>query len=556
MTQKIKINGGWKNIVAVYKKINGHWANQTHYSFNNDVYFYSDAIVDVDTFLIVAEDSYSGTMFYVVAKLNAATVSPTWSIVSGNQYATVDSSGRVTILQGAENSLITVRAEYGAYADSKSISVTFINPLTIVGLSSMTGEYGNLVALYSGNVVNPVWEITAGNQYATINQDGQITILGTGTVTVQATYSNCVQTKTVSLVYQTDQSSQTEVDPETGAISTTETSTTTDPVTGATVETTTTTTQNTDGTSSETTSETTMNTDGSSEITSSVVNYDENGDPTGSSETTTNVSAPDPVTGSVTSQSQTTNYDENGDATGSQTNTTTQNTDGSSESSTTNYDASGDPTDQQNQIIDTTGNVSTQDIEYENGDPVVTGYDIDTTGSEGEGKTFNQDGVNTDYYAFDLTHGFVMNIHFTIDFTAQPANQNENHHNIMTMKRATPSPWYGFQLRHSSTNKNIIIGTQFATGNNTNTTINPQWVTTNKVGEYDLTITYNPTAASNRFVCYNNLTQANVYTSNNTFPNTDELKYLRVTIGYAMDENGNPYRYSNINLQNFTIQRT
>ena len=36
----------------------------------------------------------------------------------------------------------------------------------------------------------------------------------------------------------------------------------------------------------------------------------------------------------------------------------------------------------------------------------------------------------------------------------------------------------------------------------------------------------------------------------------DLLKYLKVTIGCAMDENGDPYRYSNINVYDFSITRT
>ena len=586
MIQKIKIDGEWRNIVAVYKKINGQWQLQNQYDFDNIAYFYNNATVDVDTLLIIAEGSYTGMQFYVIAKFNNTTVTPTWSITSGNQYATIDNNGKVTILQGADNSLITVNASYNELSDSKSISVTFQNPLRIIGQSTLTGELGNVVALYNNRVVNPVWSITSGNAYATISQFGEISIISDGTITVQAEYQNCVVTKTINVIYETDQESQTTVDPETGAITNTETSTSTDPETGATIETTTTTTTNTDGSSSESTSETTTNTDGSTETSTSTINYDENGDQTSSTETTTTVSAPDPTTGAVTTQESTsttnpdgtsseststvvehtdgsstsnssvTNYDENGDPTGSTTNTTQNNADGSSQSSTTNFDENGDPTDQQNQEIDTTGNVNTQDVEYENGSPVVTGYTIDTTASEGEGKTYDEDGVNTDYYGFDLTHGFILNIHFTIDFTDQPANQNENHHNILTMKRASPSPWYGFQLRHSSTNKLIIIGTQFATGSNTNTNIQPSWVANNKIGEYNLTITYNPLASTNKFVCYNEITRANVYTSNNNFPDSDDLKYLRVTIGYAMDEFGHPYRYSNINLQNFSIQRT
>jgi hypothetical protein len=46
-----------------------------------------------------------------------------------------------------------------------------------------------------------------------------------------------------------------------------------------------------------------------------------------------------------------------------------------------------------------------------------------------------------------------------------------------------------------------------------------------------------------------------VYTSNLKFPDIPELRYLKVVIGYAMDENGNPYRYSNINVKNFNLRR-
>ena len=104
---------------------------------------------------------------------------------------------------------------------------------------------------------------------------------------------------------------------------------------------------------------------------------------------------------------------------------------------------------------------------------MVNGYTIDTSNGAEGGKEFDTNGVNTEFYGFNTTEGFVMNLHFTIDFTDQPANQNENHHNILTMKRATPSPWYGFQIRQTSTNKYIILGTQFEFGSNTNTNVNP-----------------------------------------------------------------------------------
>ena len=214
------------------------------------------------------------------------------------------------------------------------------------------------------------------------------------------------------------------------------------------------------------------------------------------------------------------------------------------------------PTENTNTAGDTEGNVNTQEIEYDSeGNSAVTSYDIDTSGSD-SGKIYNGDGVNTEYYAFDMTHGFVMNIHFYINFSQQPAGQNQNHHNILAMKRNDPSPWYGFQFRQTSTNKYITLGTQFATGSNTNTNITGQTTASANTVEYDLTITYTPSASTDAFVCYNNLTSANVYKSNNKFPDIDDLKYLKVTIGYAMDPNGDPYRYSNITILNFNISRT
>lgn len=237
------------------------------------------------------------------------------------------------------------------------------------------------------------------------------------------------------------------------------------------------------------------------------------------------------------------------------TTTTTTNEDGSSESTTTSYNDEGAPISTVNNTTDNSGNVSTQDIVYDdNGNEVVTGYTIDTSSNPDGTKTFNGDGVNTEYYAFDMTHGFVIDFNFTINFNQQPPNQNENHHNILTMKRSTPSPWYGFQLRQTGTNKFLILGTQFTNGSNVNTQINSTPSGSNPA-EFSFRITYDPTASSNTFVCRNMITDSNVYTSNDVFPDIPELRYLKVTIGYAMNENGDPYRYSNINVKNFSITR-
>jgi len=343
---------------------------------------------------------------------------------------------------------------------------------------------------------NVAWSIVSGGTYATIDNTGLVTFstaASNSDITIQAVYSSFTATHDMVITYKAGASSETTVDTEVDASGNTTTTTTT----------------------------VTDNGDGSSVISKVSVVTDESGNTIQTTQSETNTNA-----------------------------------DGSYDSTSTTYDENGDPTETINASGDTDGNVSTQGIEYENGEPVVTGYTVDTSGNPDGEKTYNGDGVNTEYYAFDLTHGFTLHLHFTIDFTAQPAGQDENHHNVLTMKRASPQPWYGFQLRQGGTNKYIQLGTQFSGGSNTNTTINPSWITTNVLGEYDLTITYTPSASTNAFVCYNNLTSSNVYRSNNKFPDINDLKYLKVTIGYAMDPNGDPYRYSNINVMDFSIIRT
>lgn len=374
--------------------------------------------------------------------------------------------------------------------------------LRIEGASDISTTACQYLAVCGTRVVVPdSWSVVSGNEYASINSSGVLTVNVSAShapVTISCTFGNQTAYKDLTVTYTSGSSSDTE----------TETVIETNPVTGETTETITTTTTTTD-----------EHGNTSSQTTVDVTNFDENGNVTGSSSSETNVNA-----------------------------------DGSSTSTTTNYDASGDPTSTENVSTDTIGNVDTQNIVYdENGDPVVTGYTIDTTDSEGAGKQIT-DGVNTEYYAFDTTRGFILDIDFTIDFAHQPAGQDENHHNILTAKRANPAPWYGFQLRQTGTNKYVVLGTQFATGNNINTQLSPSEITGN-VARYNLRIKYDPNAASDRFVCWDMSTGTVLYSSNNTFPNIEELRYLTVSLGCAQDPNGDPYRYSNINVQNFSIEK-
>lgn len=592
MADYIKINSEWKEIIDVYRKVDGQWVVQTDVQssiLQSNIYFYSEVKIDDEvTYVISGVSSFTGKTFNLTYIYNNKQVAPVWSIVSGYQYATINENGKVDIEVGTINEPIVVQAVYKGKTATKTITVSYDNQLIIEGADTITGTSGNVIGRFNSTTVNPEWTIVNGNNFATIDNRGNITIVSSGTIEIEAQYirnnNTYTATKQIELIYDAGTTTETTVD-ENGTVTTETTTTTTDQETGATTTTTTTTTTDESGYSQTTSTETTENTDGSTSTTTTTT------DSTGSTtETTTNTSAPDPETGAVTTeetttttnsdgtssettsttvenqdgssqtQTSTTNYDENGGATGSTTNETTTNSDGSSSSSTTNYNANGDPTDQVNQTQDTSGNTSTQTVEYnDNGDPVVTGYDIDTSGNEDGSITFNGNGVNTDYYAFDLTHGFELVLNFTIDYTNQPSNQNENHHNILTMKRASPEPWYGFQIRHSSTNKYIQLGTQFATGNNTNTTITAAAINkvngSNNVHEYHIKITYDPTKSTGSFVAQEMLSNTTIYTSNLKFPDLDELKYIKVTVGCALDGNGNEYRFSNIDVSNFYIKK-
>ena len=375
-----------------------------------------------------------------------------------------------------------------------------IHTLSINSLSAVTGETYSFRALYDNRIdvtTGCTWTMVSGLMYAVLTSAGTLTMLTNANdslVVVRAEYDGLTVDQNIRVTYAQ------------GVTASTETEVVTDE----------------SGNTTTTTVNTTENQDGSSVVETSTVITDENGDTIGTQESTQN-----------------------------------NNADGSYDSTSTTYDENGNPTETTNASGDTDGNVSTQGIEYdESGTPVVTAYTIDTSGNPDGEKTYNGDGVNTEYYAFDVTRGFVMHIHFYINFTQQPAGQDENHHNIVTAKRATPSPWYGFQLRQTGNNKYVQLGTQFSTGNNINTQIASAATASANTSEYDLTITYNPTASTNSFVCYNNLKGANVYTSNNKFPDIDDLKYIKVTVGCAMDANGDPFRYSNIEVLDFSITRT
>jgi len=127
-----------------------------------------------------------------------ATVSPeyatnpdvTWSIIAGNNVATIDQNGLL-------NALVPGKATVQATAkDGSGVKATYTVEVTPVLVSSITisGEtkvtIGNTLQLKATvkptNATNAAvtWSITSGGSYATINQNGLLTAVAPGKVTV------------------------------------------------------------------------------------------------------------------------------------------------------------------------------------------------------------------------------------------------------------------------------------------------------------------------------------------------------------------------------------
>jgi hypothetical protein len=480
---------------------------------------YTGQIPSIPNFQIDIKESYAGKYFTVKSYLNGERVYPKWTITSGEEYASINNNGKVFINAGADNNTIQITASYHqTLTQTVSTTVSYDNELIIDGPDNIMGLYGNVVARYNSTVVAAEWNITSGSEYAIISSAGMITVLGIGTITVMATYSGHTATKNIYVTYDESGFSETEIAPD-GSVTTTTTTTTTNQETGDTIITQTSSTTNPDGSVSTT-------------------------------DTTTTIDA---VSGVSTSTSVTTNSD--GTASESE---TTANSDGSYSTSTSNYDSSGELVSGENIEGDTDGNILTQNITYDgNGDGTVVGYTIDTSANSDGVKSFNNTGVNTGFYGFDMTEGFEINIHYIIDLSRQPTNNDTTQlNNILTMKRANPQPWYGFQIRYVKSTRTIDLGTQFLTGSNTNTDITTAGRNLgSQTYEQNFRITYDPTAASDNFKCWDLIKDTLVFKDSKVFPDITELRYMTVCVGYALDANGQPIRYSVVDILNFSITK-
>ena len=393
--------------------------------------------------------------------------------------------------------------------------------LSIAGPASFTGESFQYVLYRNGEEVTTgaTWSVVSGGTYATIDGTGTLTVLNGASgssVIIRATYMDASKDKKLTLTYNTNTTASTSSSTETVVVS------------GDTIERTTTTTEITDD----------------------------------SGNTTTTVT----IVETITNESGETTYREiNG----------TSNPDGSYSSTETNYDSAGTATDATNVSGDTEGNIDTQQVAYdESGNASVVGYEIDTTGSGGNGKEIEGNGINTEFVPFcDDNCGFIMRIKFTTEASQQPrpplVEDTEDTganwlYNIMSAKAATPLPtggWPGFDIRWAL-KKSDGTGTiqfRYTQSGSTNTT-SRQMNGKNEDGSatgnvYNLIITYDP-----EMILPNSRTTFSVTSPNGCISSIGTNIYfisnnIDFTLGYALNMQSEPYRYSNVTIHEFSITK-
>ena len=424
-----------------------------------------------------------------------------------------------------------------------------VHTLMIGGSSVAVGENCNYTAIYDGSVVTGgvAWSIVSGSLFTTISQSGELSILPGANeepVIIQIVYNGLEATKSVVATYDTGSTSETETNTE---VETNDS--------GQTITTTTTTTTTTDES-------------GNTIVSETITQIIENEDGSLSSIEQETVENSD---GTITSSSTTINYADTGEITGSQTTESIENPDGSNANSITNYDENGMPTDTTNQSGDTLGNVDTQRVEYdESGTPVVTGYEIDTTGSNGEGKEIEGNGIDTEFVPFKFAaEGFVINFDFESTAEAQPRppitedteDTGTNYlYTILGAKTTAKvgSIWPGFEIRWTipkggtpdfsdETKCTLQVGrTLVGETSTTRTNFTPNYCVN---GVYHLTIIYNP-YENTKFIVRSNVSNSNITSTNKSLQDNVDLD---LTIGYSIDHNGNQIRHSSLVVHDFSV---
>lgn len=177
----IKINGNFKRIKKYFKKQNGVWTEIEKTAFensiNSDMAFYGGNADVFISFNVSAPSAVTAETCVCTAAYNGETVygDVTWAITSGSQYGSIDTNGRITISESAENSPITVSATYQGHTATATIYATYKS-----GASSSTStettenEDGTTTTTTTTVVDNGDGSSTSTSESTTYDENGNV----------------------------------------------------------------------------------------------------------------------------------------------------------------------------------------------------------------------------------------------------------------------------------------------------------------------------------------------------------------------------------------------
>lgn len=138
---------------------------------------------------------------------NVKTVTPTWSIVSGTTYATINSAGVLTAKK-VGNAVVSATYTDAGVTKTATLSIMIVKGLSSVEITGPTSVYAGDSAAYSciatytdgsKGVVNANWTLMSGSGCATLNSAGTLTALDAdGTAMIKASFTYEGETKTAT----------------------------------------------------------------------------------------------------------------------------------------------------------------------------------------------------------------------------------------------------------------------------------------------------------------------------------------------------------------------
>lgn len=131
----IKINNQWNLVSTVFVKENGEWveySGDTGSLISSSYCSFGGVILP--KLRITGPDSASSETitFSLLYEEQQVSENIVWSILSGSQYATISQNGTLAILNGAENGIVTISAEYADSTANKTVCVTYASGSSIV----------------------------------------------------------------------------------------------------------------------------------------------------------------------------------------------------------------------------------------------------------------------------------------------------------------------------------------------------------------------------------------------------------------------------------------